>query len=451
MVDLKQLYQKYKQEFQDIQEARSVYLQRKKSLSAEIQKSDNRYVELLQKSITDSLHKSVEDLIRECQSAVDEALNNLSPDTDTNTMQSLIDLEDMVISIRDELSGNQEETSTITEDVPQPAADPIEPKATKIIVVKAEDEEPVAVPVQKIISSGNNDDDEDDEDEDSESYAAAETAEAAIEDLHHIRIAKRQNNVKGTILLVTRGLQNANLQFKKMGAKAYLGLSDAKEGIFRALQEQNLSDEMEFNQKVQMIAQSLPEEEISEPKQKSKLFGFLGDRQTAKASKSLNSITERIYAQLEESNQRINEIIQNEIKSMTKTIDASEKIIRKSKDKTFENEIKQAETKKVLNHAVRIMSAMQGDRVFLVGYGEMAITKTDGQIGFIKNGSVVSKEDFTQSICGHSRMFSRKFESFARKEAFEKGLTQEQVEDKEEEIVSNKARSLADEDDFERA
>lgn len=425
MADLKSLYQKYEQEFQDIQEARSVYIQQKKSFNIEAQKLDNRYVDLLQKSLSDSLHKSIEELVHECQSAVDEALNNLSPDTDTDTMQSLINLEDMVISIQNEMSEKQESTSESVVNS-SAVADFNEPQT---IIAPMEDKWSTPVIRKKILDD---EDDEDNADSVSKTNTNVESVNIAITDLQRTLTAKKQNNVKGAILLVTRRLQNANMQFKKIGVKAYLGLSDARESIFRALQEQNLSDEIEFNQRVHMIAKGLPKEDIIESKTKPKLFGFWGERHISKAARSLEEMKERIYEQLAESNKRITEIIQSEINSMTKTIDTSERIIRGTKDKTFEDEIKRAETQKLLNHVVRIMSAMQGDRVFLVGYEDMAITKTDEKIGFIKNGSVVSKEEFMQAMSGHSRMFSQKFEVFAKKEAFEKGLTQEQIEEKTE-------------------
>ena len=397
-VEAQELYHKYEVEFQKIQDMKKVYEEQKSAIKSNLA-GDNKYIKLLQDSIEKTVTESVDQLVEECQKVIYEALDNLSPETDTQTMQSLVDLEDMLLKIKSDSSIHEKATLE-----------------NPVIIVRDRTIEniPENQPDKEIVIKRKNETDT--------------NADADADSLHHIDSLieeeskleeKKQQNAKAAVYVLTNIIKDKNIQFRKIGVRAYLGISDIKENIYRALQEQTLIDEMEFQQRIKEIARSeQTKQENNEHVKKSKKLGILRFfKGTSQQNQMLGKPTEEfIYKKLLASNKRILNVLQSEIKSMTRTIDINEKMIRSSKTRGFEDEVKEAETRKVVDHAIKIINSMQGDQAFVVGYGDLAITKTNGEITFLKNEQIVSRKDFITSIKGHSRMFSSSFNKFLKAE-----------------------------------
>lgn len=399
-VEAQELYHKYEVEFQKIQDMKKVYEEQKSAIKSNLA-GDNKYIKLLQDSIEKTVTESVDQLVEECQKVIYEALDNLSPETDTQTMQSLVDLEDMLLKIKSDSSIHERATLEnpviIVRD--RPIENIPENQPDKEIVVKRK---------KKTDTNVNADADSD----------SSHNIDSLIEEESKLE-EKKQQNAKAAVYVLTNIIKDKNIQFRKIGVRAYLGISDIKENIYRALQEQTLIDEMEFQQRIKEIARSEQiKQENDEQAKKTKKIGILRFfKGTSQQNQILSKPTEEfIYKRLLASNKRILNVLQSEIKSMTRTIDINEKMIRSSKTRGFEDEVKEAETRKVVDHAIKIINSMQGDQAFVVGYGGLAITKTNGEITFLKNEQIVSRKDFITSIKGHSRMFSSSLNKFLKAE-----------------------------------
>ncbi|MCH3999672.1 MAG: hypothetical protein LKF15_01380 [Lachnospiraceae bacterium] len=385
--NLQEIYAGYKQDFEELEKARKEY-EETMFRTKKHGKQNKYYVELTEVT-KNHITESYNDLIDKCQSAINEALNNLGPSSDASLIQKLVDLENVILEVKNggfvKPSPFSEILAKMRENAGQKNANGLRKKGNTT-------------------------------DESNNPYGPK-----SLEADEKYRVAM-MNNSKGTLLLMSGALRAMNRSFKSIGVRAYFGLSETTDSIYRAWKTKNLESEIQYNRDLNDIAMSINKDRVAELVQNERSEKKLFHNSAAHAVNYLHSFTKTVTQELAASNQRLTNMFLTEIESMTQTIDRSEQMLRKSKTKGFDESIIEMETNRVLSKAESVIEKIPNDTIFRTGVKGLSIVKEDGKMIYMRRSQPISREEFVSNLYGGARTMSSNFKKYAEKELNENSI-----------------------------